>query len=434
MDRRMNRRFRIGVLFFLICIPACDQKEDVRYRGETAAETQIATKEVFGATDHENIPGDIDRFFEKMGKASRGTEKIEVEDFFSMDAMFQSLKSGGMLDSLDRSGIRGFKKGFESASNSFAIALRQMSFDKHRLLKLEVIDEDERLAYLRCYDNELNITTQTRWWLIRTQRGWRIYDFEDLSVGLRTVSLMGTMMSSGIATKPAPWIADFLPVATKMQTIDFSDVDSLMTLDEPLRKLRRNALPTDIRRFASALTVSMLQVKEDSEGSIAELEAALAGGYQSPLYHYQMGHALMQFEKYEEALDSFSKHAEILGWDSDVLESVSDCHYLLGNLKDARQAALDGLADNPSSLNCLCSLTVASSPEEIDSDQFRGLIDGCGDPAAGFELAFDHVIETALVPQAESMLGLMDDYLTDEDLISYYRESVDELKMSGTEK
>ena len=182
------------------------------------------------------------------------------------------------------------------------------------------------------------------------------------------------------------------------------------------------------------LKTSILQLEGDCEGSIAELEAALAGGYHSPLYHYQMGHSLMQLEKYHEALDSFARHAEILGWDSDVLESVSDCHYQLGNLQAARQAAKDGLADNPGSFNCLGCLAVASSPEEITAKEFRSFIHLCGDPATGFELAFDYVLDTGLLPQAEALLSLRDDFLADKDLKAYYQEAVDELKDSNMER
>lgn len=424
------------ILCLLLCMSSCKQKDRVQYREETAAETADATQAVFAnqvAKPDEGIPGDIDRFFEKMGISSRRDAEIDADDFFSIDAMLQALKSGGMLDSLNHQGVRGFEKGFRSASGKFGAAIKQMAFDDHRVLRIEEINTDERLAYVRTYDNELNATAQIRWWLVRTEKGWRIYDYEDLSVGLRTVSLMGTLMSSGMATVPEPWIADFLPIPATMQTIDISDPENLLSLEEPLLKLRKHELPGDVKRFASAFIVSIAQIKGEPQESIEELEAAKSGGYESPLYHYQLGHALMQLEKYGEALEQFGKHAAILGWDSDVLESVSDSHYLVGDLEKARQAALDGLSDNPRSINCLCCLAVASNPAQISGKEFRSHIDKCGDPAAGFEAVFDYTLDSGLLPQSASMLALMDGYLADEDLKSYYREAVADLQDEITE-
>ena len=66
-------------------------------------------------------------------------------------------------------------------------------------MRVEELDEDERLAYIRHYDNDLNVTLQMRWWLIDTEQGLRMYDFEELSVGLRAMSLMGRFVKEGLS-------------------------------------------------------------------------------------------------------------------------------------------------------------------------------------------------------------------------------------------
>lgn len=432
------RGLGMGVLLFLMSISACKRSEDVKYREVSEEDTATVTKDVFASEaggSSEKVPEDIDLFFEKLGMATRGEGEIVIENHLSPDAMIESMKSAGLFDSFNRKFIDDFERGFKKdAGSSFGIALRQTAYDRHRVLKVERLDRNERLVYVRHYDNELNITTQMRWWLVLTENGWRIYDFEDLSMGLRIVNFMGTVMSGAAGASPEPWIADFLPLAQAIQTVDFTDVESALTLAEPVEKFCKHELPPDIRRFASMMRTSMLQLKEDGEGSVAELEAAMEGGYESPLHHYLMGGSLMLLGKYEEALDAFGKHAETFGWDSDVLEGVSDCHFQLGDMKSASQAALDGLADNPASINCLCSLAAASSPEVITSEKFRKFIDQCGDPPVGFELAFDYILDMELLPQAEAMLSIMTEYLDDGDLMDYYQEAVGELKTAGLEE
>jgi tetratricopeptide (TPR) repeat protein len=261
-----------------------------------------------------------------------------------------------------------------------------------------------------------------RWWLVRTESGWRIHDFEELSIGLRTVGLMSTMMKAGIASTPEPWIKDFLPTVKIVQQTDMADPESIAKLREPMNRLLKHDLPTDVRRFASAVLIGAYMANEELAAAEQELNAAKDGGYASPLAHYQMGHLLMGREDYSKALDEFAQHIKALGEDSDVLESVSDCHLLLGAVDMARAAAERALDDNPAALNCLASLAAASTIQQLEADATVARFEASGDPAAAYETSLDYLLSREETEKARVLYKTARKVFDDKELLDYYDE------------
>lgn len=432
--------YRASLASVCVVLAACSSNEpsNVEFREQDPAETAAAARIVFSESLAPELPTAtstaIDGFFTRLGHATRAEGEIEVGDFISGDAIFESLSKSGVLDGLEGRQLAAFKRGFLQGLGSFSTSLKHMAFDEHRLLRVEQIDDNEVLAYVRHYDNRLNVTAQIRWWLVETSKGWQVYDFEDLSGGFRVVSFMGLMAKSGLSEVPEPWVDQLISTARQFQTIDPGDPESLLSMEEPLLELRSYDLPEMVNRFASMLMASIHQVKGEPEASIEELEAAVKGGYNSPLHHYLMGSALMRLGRYEEALLEFHAHADYLGWDSDVLELVSDSHFWLGQMREAREAALRGLEDNPRSINCLASLAAASSPEEIQSDYTASLFAASGDAAWAYEVALDYTIEIDRLPQAKALFEHFKAEFPDDELLAYYTEVLKEPEIVPSEE
>jgi hypothetical protein len=415
----------LGICSLIAGVASCKKSETsgIEYHDESLEETVASTKEVFGsenASEAGNATAGIGNFFIRLGRAARSDGVMELDRFLSIDGMIQALESGGLFEGMSSRDKKGFQAGFRKGAGSLGGALKQMAFDDYKILKVEELAPNDRVIFVRLYDNELNITMQMRWWLINTKDGWKAYDFEDLSVGIRSVSLMGTMMRSGVGKSPEPWIADFLPVTVQMRSVDVQDPESFANLGKMLEKLRQHKLPDDVKRFASTMMTSVLQMDGDMEGSIEELRAAKAGGYESPLYHYLMAHSLMAQEDYEGALVELEKHSEILGWDSDALESLSECHLMLGNIEEARNAALQGLEDNLKAVNCLAALSAASTPEQIREEGFEKYFSRSGNSEEAYEISLDYLISLDRIPQAEALLELLKKDHEESELLEYY--------------
>jgi hypothetical protein len=422
-----------ALLILALAAAACDRKKPfgIEYRESTHEESVAAATAAFaGRGEAMAAEPEIEDFFARMARASREPGPVDGEAFISVEAMLETAEAAGILDGLgaaQKNSFRsGFQRGFRKGAGNLGQALRQMAFDRHRIARLEQPAENRRIVFVSLYDNELNVSSQMRWWLVRTDAGWRAHDFEDLSVGLSTVGLMGTMMKAGIGKSPEPWIADFVKVVNLMREVDVSDPAAAAGLHEPLAGLMGHELPPGIRRFAGTMLVSACMAGDKLDEAEQQLRAAREGGYHSPLADYQQGHLHMLREQWREALAAFDQHIAAMGADCDILESVSDCHYHLGDMAAARAAALRGLDDNPQAVNCLASLVAASTPEQLGEPALGARFEASGDPATAYEAALDYLVSLEAWDKANALFAACRDRLGDPDLVEYYRDTLAE--------
>ncbi len=421
-----------GFLFLGFFLSSCkDSKtDDVTHQEISEADSLEAIQKGFvesskGVPESE-IPAGIDRFFNLLARVTRSETRIEADDFITVDGMISALNSSEAMADLSSKQKRAVAKGFRSAVSQLGDSIQQMGVDDHKIVLVEKIDEDQRLVYVKLYDNELNVVTQMRWWLLRTDKGWRAYDYEDLSVGLRVVSLMGSVISIQVSGQNDGWITDFMPVAQQLQVFDPSDLESFDRLEQPLLKLRGNDLPLSIRKFASMTYTSVLTARADFEEALAELVAAEKGGYTSPISNYQKGTVFAGLERHEEALASYQKYTERFGSDSDVMELVADSYLQIGEREKAREAALKGLADNAISVGCLASLAAASSPKEFATGEMEERFLKMPYPEEAFETALDYQLTQENFAGARSLFTILKKAFPESDLIEYYEEEFPE--------
>ena len=130
----------------------------------------------------------------------------------------------------------------------------------------------------------------------------------------------------------------------------------------------------------------------------------------------------MGLEKYSEAVIELKAHAALLGWDSDGLELLSDCYWQLGKTLDAREAALRGLKDNPNSVNCLASMSIASSQAELLSTQTADLFAACLESEWGYEVSLDYLLDSEETEKAKTLFKVFQQAHPASELISYYKD------------
>lgn len=374
------------------------------------------------------VESEIDDFFTRLGKATASPAPLNLDEFISADAMLETAEAAGAFRGMSPSNRRNFERGFLDAMSKAGDNFRRMAYDRHRIVRVEKPAENRRIVFATLYSNDLNITQKMRWWMVKTDKGWRIHDFEDLSVGLRSVGLITTMMKSGLGKHQDPWIADFIPAIKAMQQTDLTNLDDISKLRDPMLRLMGHHLPNDVKRFASAMLVSAYMAGGELDEAEKELMAAKAGDYASPLFHYQKGHLLMAREEWRLALEEFTKHIAIMGNDADILESVSECHYALDEIAVAREAALKGLDDNPQSFSCLAWLAATSSAAQMSESNFDAKFQASGNAANAYELALDLLIYLEDLDQTKAFFALYRSKLDDQELVEYYDEAIAEME------
>lgn len=414
----------IAIVFMAV---SCKRKNSSRieYKEISQEESVAEAKKAFAESGEKiAVETEIDSFFKVFGRATKSKDAMDVSQFISVDAMLETAEAANAFDGMTAKQKRYFDSGFRKGISKMDVSLRRMAFDRHRIARVEKPAENRRIVFIIFYDNEVNIAHKMRWWLIKTDTGWRAHDYEDLTVGLRSISLMVTMMKAGIVKKPEPWIGEFIPIAQSFQKFDMSDPENVATMREPLLRLQSHNLPLDIRRFASCMLTSAYIAAEEFEKAYEELQASEKGGYRSPVSDYLLGIIMMQREEWNKAIEAFDKYVAILGADSDVLENVSDCHYKLGEFDMAREAALQGLDDNPNSMNCLACLAVASTPEQISDPKIAARFKASGDINTAYENALDYLLSVDELDKARALFAVGRSEIRDDEVIEYYEKEL----------
>lgn len=419
------------IALLMVFLPSCKESEDqkVKYQEISEEETKKSIQRAFVEGQDDNSAaneGEFRAFFEELSKATQSEEAIDPERFVSIEAMMSALKSAGSLDDLSKSQQQGFERGFRSAIPKLADGLRYPLFDRFKIGLIENLSAETKLVYVRLYDSGDNIVNLYRYWMVKTPAGWRTYDFEDLSIGLRTVSLMSLIMTEMLKTPPGAWVDDYLALSQQIDTADFTDPDDIEASRSLLAKLRENQLPAEIKEFASSMMISVHTMANENELALQELEAAEDGGYTSPLHLYDKGKVMANLERHEEAVALFEKYMAKFGRDSDTLEFVSDSHLALGNEELARKTALEGLGDNPQSVNCLVSLAAATPVKEMPDPRFIAYFGQMPNPEEAFEVALDYLIDLERKEQAIALFAVFRKQFPESELIEYYEETFQE--------
>lgn len=396
-----------------------ERESSVRAAFSPSADGSVGTS----VTDDPHLFDEIGAFFEGLGEALASGDADEIEQRFSMEALFAYSEKAGLIDlaGIDRQELRNFIAG---AKRGFANSAPTSAFSDPRIMRIERIRDGELIVYLRARNTALNIGIKQRWWLIKDADGkWRAYDNEDVEHPLRTSALLASVLSIG--NHQRPWTADFIQLGKAMKGLSAeTDGDTFSQIDNCTARLLEHRLPRAIEGFVCTLRAGALAENGDT-GEVAELldrVDELTPG--APGTYFLRGRLHFFEDEPEEAIDQFHKYVDVLGWDAEVHESLADCYLEIGDKEKCIEHARKGLADTPTSVGCLSSLAVSLPPDE------RGELDQHFDNMEGEESAYgaalDYAVNLELYEVRDYLLAkLMEDF-PDSVLLGQYRVEADE--------
>jgi tetratricopeptide (TPR) repeat protein len=208
------------------------------------------------------------------------------------------------------------------------------------------------------------IRYKMRWWLVNNSGGWRIYDYEDSSVGGRATTLSGTIMAEFLARGPAnaPALQPRLATLTRAQAAllagDFEegrrlladpDLQQLPIALQPILNLWRAIAAFRTNHFADALRL------------LDQVERKLPD---SPVLYLLRAGCFSGTEEWEKVVAAGQKYIELIGRDDDVCLYLGNAYAELGRHAEAADEYRKALDDLPDSEPALIGLMVALKADE----------------------------------------------------------------------
>jgi tetratricopeptide (TPR) repeat protein len=338
--------------------------------GEKSAKSvpEATTKEAGGPGS--KVGPEVLAFFEALRVAFLNQELDPIAELFSFEAMVDQAEQLGFLD------LREFSDADQAAVrrtlvNNFADGLLQMAranrWELVEVLGVEDLGADRLVAYFRARSADGSHWGKYRWWLVKEADGqWRSYDYEEASQSLRASIMIGTAGSS-LLKEPPTWVADLnlmIGAFGKLNTPSrasatreiFQATGSILELD---------GIPQGLEVFVRSARASAMLHTGNFSRAFDDLNTIdqLTGG--SPANDFQLGHYYAGRGKIPEAIASYKKYAEVLGWDVTTHEPIAACYYRIGDIDQAAAHARKGLADNPQAHGCLVTLSLVLPHDQL---------------------------------------------------------------------
>lgn len=366
----------LSVVVTLFWVTSCKKKPTpTKYEEESLEESITKASEVF--TSDERRLGkpkelqEIKEFLNEVATLVYDEGELDMDKIFSIEAMIQYLRDTGSLDEVNTPAKkRAFEKGFrQGAAKNLKLSLKQSVSKDFKIARVVDISESEKEVYIQFYFHDLGIILPYRWWIIKTADGWRIYDHEDLSTGLRAIKLMGLIIGSSSKSGALPeWVPNFQAVSNWVQTGQIHDPNTHDDILKIINSLLGENTPDDIKRFAYLMKTSIAQSSQQYEHALRIIGETEEKGLETPMTPFSKAANLIGVGNYDHAIENLSIYMDRFGRDSDALGLLSECHYHMGDLNAAKEACLEGLKDNPNSQSCVISLSMSLSVNKQEEE------------------------------------------------------------------
>lgn len=380
----------------------------------------------------ENITKDR---FARLAKAIKDKDREAMTSVISGKAMYEYAERAGLMDfvpSRERSNvIKGLQVGI---ANGLINASGLLSYDDVEVVRIEPIKENEFIVYTRMWDDRLEVYTKMRWWFlgVGTKR-WVIYDYEDFDTNIRASTLMSAAMSNAMKGGKG-WASDFLSLTRAFSGANVENLIERLQKGEEKAKalLKHKEAPEAVKGYARVMLVSSLIAQERFEDAMTEVKILIKEHPDIPMALYSKGSAHLGLEQWDQAVQDFTKYAELLGWDSDVHEMIADAYLGKKDFKQAQEHARKGLMDNQNSYGCLA--TYALSVPEDQKDSILSHIQKTKDPESAYEYVMDYAIEEENISLAKWLLEKLKVAFPKSELIAYYEEELADSNAVEAEK
>lgn len=234
-------------------------------------------------------------------------------------------------------------------------------WDRHQVVRLSIADSlDLATVTLRVWDQE-SYASRIECMLVRRKSGWKLYDFNELALGLRMTELfqitLAQLVNEGFAFSKRD--ASFFQLAIfSMQAQDFE------AADRHLRIIEDREFPPIIEAMKWTFISIVASALSDSERALTALDRCEKLGKPFPIADYLRAVAHNQLGAPEKALTAADRYLKTFGDDADSLHQRGLALESLERSDEALAAYRRGLDDTPGSAENLVALGLLLPTEQ----------------------------------------------------------------------
>jgi len=364
--------------------------------------------------------------FNGLGRALERGDVAAVNRAFDGDRMIQELDQIGVFARApgnDRAGLRaGMRKGIDEKFGSMLVANEMARWARTEVRHVRW-SSDRREAMIigvhRSGDGD-ELPLRFRWWLVSRPGGWRVYDFEDMQVGLRATRLISALvtpeMIERIGRNPLAFQTAMAGIRDAIALAAKGDFEGAATALAPARP---GPWPPEVRAIIELVEGMILVGRGDHGGALARFDTAEQLVPGMPSNALGRGSALVALGQFDAALVALRAYQKEIG--PDALSCTLEGTVLENQGKSAEAAgaygrALDEVAESADAFNGLRRTLPNGQKKELGdrlartSDPQKFYTEAAGAARRdGDTAALDALLDGLRKARPNDPLGLADD-------------------------
>lgn len=408
-----------GGLAYLVKDDLLKKSPKLEVSEQSAEDKQDAMKRAFAQGGE--VTGDKKAYFgiaeKHFAKVMHGLENKNgkaIADQFDAEMMARCIHDRGLYKFSSDREIRAEGRSLQgSLPGIFLNLANNLNVERGKVVNIDVVNDSQIVIYSRMYCDEDGTNTKYRWWMVRNgENDWAFYDYEDLDENMRFSTFVGVAVaqSSGGDANKLPWMRDYKKMQEFVDSDNFDEIN--LAADRALKFTIPAVYESNIRMYKAAALGAMGEL----EAGIEQLDKIAQLSPDSVNHLYIKASYLSALEKEDEALKTFNEYADVMGWDSDVHESVADIYKAKGDLAKAEEHWKKGLEDNPNAYGCMA--TAAECLPEERKEELVKYLDGAKYKAKAYEIVMGYLFDIEDYDRAKWLIGVMKTNLKEEtDLI-----------------
>lgn len=291
--------------------PAAGDEEDLRHDVRAA----FAERKPL---DEKEVAADLPRFFESLGADFAAADAERIMARFDLDRMADELAAVPgfpVRTARERRGfVQGMREGMGRSLTRPGAAMRWTSSEVRGVKKL---NNDDAVVIVR-HRTASGYALKMRWWLTRRSGQWKVYDLEDLDLGMRVSALTGALavQAAGNLTETGRALKT---LGEAFQAIRQEDFDGA---DRKLAQVAAVKLPKEVEALRQLATAVVRLEHGQANESLEALDAAAALQPDVPLIDFLRGRALNFLGHWDKAEPPLEKFRDLLGDDDAVCREL----------------------------------------------------------------------------------------------------------------
>jgi predicted Zn-dependent protease len=281
--------------------------------------------------------------FEDLGGALAAANADRIMARFDVERMTDELGPLAGLPAPTTRQWRDFTQGLrQGLANSLTRPGAPLAWKASEIRSVKKLNDDEAVVIVR-HQHPNGNTLKMRWWVSRRSGGWKVYDMEDLNLGMR-LSVLGASAAAQALDNHSDTMRALKTLTQALQAAGQQDLDGA---EKKLRQIEGVRLPAQFDAVRLLLAGALRLQRGQAAAALEALDKAHALRPDMPALDFLKGRAFNQLGQWDRALKHLEAYRDLIGEDAEVCRELGYALRGKGHFPDAVRAYRKSLDLNP---------------------------------------------------------------------------------------